>query len=288
MISSPQPSQLPKDKTLVKIAELFHERSGWKMSDRDWGKFTTAIYARMNFFKIDNPVLYYQKLIMTPKGQTEEFFRLAAMMVNNETYFFRDKGHFSSLKNEIFPALIQARGQSKFLRIWSAGCSTGEEPYSLAILIRSILPDFAGWRVTILGTDISLEAIQKARLGLYKENSLRDIPVKERSLYFSKKGEEWLLDEKYRQMVRFYQGNLVEDEFPSIATEFNHIDLIVCRNVFIYFHHAAIDKVVGKFEKTLNPGGVMLFGHGEVRIEGNPNLKAQLVSGALIYKKVVV
>lgn len=286
MISSSQPDQLPKDKTLLKIAELFHERSGWKMSDRDWGKFTTAIHARMNFFKMDNVILYYHKLILTPKGQTEEFFQLAGLMVNNETYFFRDKGHFSSLKNEIFPALIYAKAQSKVLKIWSAGCSTGEEPYSLAILIRSLLSDFAMWRVTILGSDISLEAIQKARTGLYKENSLRDIPLKDRSLYFSKQGEEWLLDEKYRQMVRFYQGNLVEDVFPSVATEFNHVDLIVCRNIFIYFHHAAIDKVVNKFEKTLNPGGVMLFGHGEVRIEGNSNLKTQLISGALIHKKV--
>src|SRR5206468_4317016 len=131
MIQPPQSGQLPKDLTLLKIAELFRERSGWKMSDRDWGKFTTAINARMNF-----------------------------------------------------------------LRIWSAGCSTGEEAYSLAILIRSLLPDFIDWKIIILGTDISSEAIQKARLGLFKENSLRDIPLKDRSMYFSKQGDQWLLDSK--------------------------------------------------------------------------------------------
>lgn len=282
----PTSQSLPDQDVLNKIADLFRERSGWKMSGRDWNKFTTAINARMNFHKIDNVMAYYNKLIMSAAGQTEEFFQLASLMANHETYFFRDKGHFTALKTIILPELIQLRRSSKILRIWSAGCSTGEEPYSLAMLIRSLLPDFIQWRITILGSDISLEAIEKARKGLYRENSLRDIELKDRPLYFSKQGNEWLLDAKFRQMVRFFQGNLVEDMFPSMLSEFNHLDLIICRNVFIYFHHTAISKVVEKFLKCLNPGGVMLFGHGEVQIHSTPEVKTQLIQGALIHKKL--
>lgn len=270
---------------MIKISDLLRDRSGWKISERDWGKFQAAIKTRMAVLKLDKIQKYHQKLILSPMGHADEFFQLTALLINPETYFFRDNGHQTALRQNILPQLIKLRSATKQLRIWSAGCSTGEEPYSLAILLRALIPEWNEWRITIIGSDISQESIQKAQKGIFKENALREIKLSERSLYFTKVGNEWLLDSKFRTMVRFYQGNLVEDLFPSSVTEFQHMDLIVCRNVFIYFHQKAINKVVEKFTKTLDPKGILLLGHGEAQIDEATGLKSELIEGALIYRK---
>lgn len=269
-----------------KIAGLFTSRSGLKIVDRDWLKFTMAVKARMKALSIPKESLYLQKLITEHAGPQDEFYQLAAQVVNPESYFFRDKGHQMALSNTIFPRLIQARSSAKRLNIWSAGCSTGEETYSLAMVLTKVLPDWGLWKINLVGTDLNVFSISKAQKGLYRQNSLRDITPAELHKYFIKTGDQWLVNPIYRSMVKFHLGNLVEDMFPSIVSEFQQMDLILCRNVFIYFQPHVVAQVVAKFAKTLQPGGILLLGHGEAQVDPSLGLKSELIPGALIYKKL--
>jgi chemotaxis protein methyltransferase CheR len=274
------------NETLAKIAEFFRQRSGLKIAGRDWHKFHEAIAERMLLLKISNIHTYYQKLLFPLGGGSDEFLQLTALVINPESYFFRDAPYLSALRDIILPRLIESCRPSRQLRIWSAGCSTGEEAYSIAILLSALLPLKEHWQVMIVGTDICEESIAKALRGIYKESSLRDLSEAERHSYFTKNSNnEWLLREKYRTMVKFQQGNLVEDQFPSTVTEFHDMDLIICRNVFIYFHPTAIYTSVTKLANTLKPGGIFIPGHGEVQAADFPSLKGELLPGVFLFKK---
>ncbi len=137
----------------------------------------------------------------------------------------------------------------------------------------------------IVGTDISYEAINKARLGTYKDNALRGLSSFDRSKYFMKEDNEWVLDKNFSSLVQFQQGNLIDDNFPTTQGELHDIDLIICRNVFIYFHQTAIENVMKKFELTLNPGGFLLLGHGEAQSDQGGNLKSHFIPGSFVFEK---
>jgi len=282
-------SQMPEIKDsdiLVKIADLFRLRSGWKIAGRDWVKFHSCVMQRIALLKLDKMSSYYQKLVLPQPKLSDEFCNLASLMVNSESYFFRDKGQQAALQNHIFPTLIKAKSASKQLKIWSAGCSTGEEAYSLAMMLSFILPNWREWKLTILGTDLNGDSIKKAEKGEYRENSMRDVDIVDKNRFFTKVDKTWHVLPTYQPMVKFQQGNLVEDQFPSLISEFQNMDLIVCRNVFIYFNQEAITRVVQKFAKTLQRGGILMLGHGEAQVDETWGLKGELLPGALIYKKM--
>ena len=268
-----------------KIIDLIRQRSGLKMVERDLKKFVSSMEGRMAVLNMTNAQDYCQKILMSHPGAEDEFIKLTSLIVNHETYFFRDLGHCAALEKVIIPQLIENHLNYRTLKVWSAGCSTGEEAYSLAIMFFRALPSWENWRVLILGTDISYAAVEKARLARYKENSMRTVCAKERLKYFSKEGDEWVLDPKIVSMVKFSQANLIDNAFPNTQSDFHTIDLIVCRNVFIYFHQQAIAQIMQKFEQTLAPGGILLLGHGEAGDSDMGSLKSHLIPGSFFFEK---
>jgi chemotaxis protein methyltransferase CheR len=191
---------------------------------------------------------------------------LVAPIVVGETYFFRNQAHFNALRTQVFPALIQARRgtSSKQLRVWSAGCATGEEPYSLAILLREIIPDIDAWYITILATDINAESLQRARRGRYGKSAFRnETPARTRDEWFTAKDDGYELDPTIKRMVVFAPLNLVQDEYPSLATSTLHMDLIICRNVTIYFDPETTRQVIERFHCALVDDGWLIVGHSE-------------------------
>lgn len=205
---------------------------------------------------------------------------------NGETYFFRDRGQFDLLRLCLLPELITRRCRAKTLRLWSAGCSSGEEAYSLAMLVDTLLParDGDGWEIFILGSDIDQTALEKARRGRYRQWSFRMAPPTLQHQYFQHQGDEWLLDERIRRMVTFRAGDLISEPFSD--GELRDMDLILCRNVFIYFAADAVTAVADKFAGALSEGGYLLTGHTELIGHRLRNLRSRLFAEGVVYQRL--
>ena len=213
---------------------------------------------------------------------------LAAQLTIGETYFFRDPAVFTALAAEVFPALVREReGRAKTLRIWSAGCCTGEEPYSVAIALRTAIPDIDDWQVTILATDINPRFLHKAVAGVYGPWSFRGVPEETRGAWFRQTGKaQYEILPRIRKMVSFAALNLVEDVSPSLATNTNAMDLIFCRNVLMYFSRPQLRRVVGNFQRSLVEGGRLVVSVTEAARELFEGFTPGTLPGVGLYRKV--
>ena len=210
-------------------------------------------------FHFDNVIPFIDWLVnqqLSPE-QTET---LASFLTIGETYFCREKKALDYLEFEYLPELINKRKDNvKRLKIWSAGCATGEEPYSVAILLKRVIPDIKNWDIKILATDINAAFLKKARRGLYNKWSFRGNPDSFKKNHFQKtlKGK-YQINSNIKRMVSFSYLNLAIDTYPSLINETNAIDIILCRNVLIYFSVDGIKTVTSNFYNSLIDGGVLL------------------------------
>lgn len=217
----------------------------------------------------------------------ERLETLAAYLTVGETYFFRNKADFGALENIILPALASGENGGESLRVWSAGCATGEEPYSLAMLLDGLSPALSGRGVSILATDINSRALLEAGRGVYGAWSFREVPPRFTEKYFTKTRDKKLaLLPRIKKMVGFSYLNLVEDSYPSLLTSTNAMDLILCRNVLMYFRPDLAEAVLRKFQAALKDGGWLILGptEGPLNFHGS-GLKAAQLPGATIYRK---
>ena len=185
---------------------------------------------------------------------------MAGYLTIGETYFLRESRSFEALEQEIIPAIIRTRqGGEQRLRVWSAGCATGEEPYTIAIILHRMREALRGWELSILATDINPQALAKAKEGVYTEWSFRNTPAEFKEHYFKKIGEgRFALRSKIRAMVNFSYLNLVEDIYPALPTGTNAIDIIFCRNVLMYFTPERAREVVDHFHRSLLDQGWLI------------------------------
>ena len=203
---------------------------------------------------------YLGHLSASPKGSAE-WRALAEQLTVNETFFFRNTDNFLALAELVLPERIRAKSQTKQLRILSAGCASGDEPYSLAIMVREALPDFDAWDVKIMGIDINPAILLKATQARYSEWSLRATSEEVRQRYFRADGANFVLVPEIQKMVRFEERNLVDDDplfWKSLAC-----DLVFCRNVLMYFTPETARGVVHRIGQALLPGGFLFLGHAE-------------------------
>jgi chemotaxis protein methyltransferase CheR len=216
-------------------------------------------------------------------GQAWE--ELLAELTIGETYFFRNGPQFAALRDHILPEIIGRRAGMRSLRIWSAGCATGEEPYSLAMLLDEILPDRASWQVTILATDINPRFLERAREGLYGEWSFRETSAPRRARFFTPEGSRWRLKPQIRQAVQFAPLNLVAEGYPSIANGTCALDLVLCRNVTIYFAEATTRAIAQRMYGALSPGGWLVVGHAEPQAGVYAQFDVQNFPETVVYRK---
>ena len=212
---------------------------------------------------------------------------LAGHLTIGETYFFRDKKIFEVLASNVLPALIAARrGREQRLRLWSAACCTGEEPYSLAILLRQVMPDIADWHVTILATDINARFLAKAAGGVYGDWSFRDAPsgLKERYFHPTTDGR-YAVRPEIKQLVTFEHLNLVQDAYPSLATDTNAMDVIFCRNALMYFTPAQAGKAIGRLHHALVDDGWLVVSPSEASHEIFRQFFTRNFPGVILYQK---
>lgn len=183
-------------------------------------------------------------------------------MTTNETSFFRDSQPFKQFKSAVLPALMARRAAEKSIRIWCAGCSTGQEPYSLAMVLQEERARLQGWQIEILGTDLSSDLLAKAKTGLYTQFEIqRGLPVVYLVKYFAQIGEKWELSDGIRQMVSYQQFNMLDDPSPL-----GSFDVVFCRNVLIYFDRSDRSAVLGKVAARMPADGVLSLGVAETVI----------------------
>jgi len=180
-------------------------------------------------------------------------------MTTNESFFFRDIKPFDQFKSLVLPRLLQARATTRRIRIWSAACSSGQEPYSLAMILREEGPKLAGWRFEIVATDISAEMLEKSKAGLYSQFEVqRGLPVQYLVKYFTQMGDKWKIDPSLREIIRFREFNLLNDPAPL-----GHFDVVFCRNVLIYFDNETKRQILDRVSRILLPDGYLYLGGAE-------------------------
>jgi chemotaxis protein methyltransferase CheR len=197
------------------------------------------------------------------------------LLSTNVTSFFRDRGHYDYLERELFTAI--ARGNitlpGKKLRLWSAGCSTGCEPYTLAMVVSEFTRELSGWDIQILATDLSNYAVEEARKGAYAADVIKDLPKELLARHFTKSGDLWEVKPHLRDMVRVGQLNLME-KWPMRGP----FDVIFCRNVMIYFDGPTRERLVNRFASLLRPGGIFAVGSAETLAGMNVPLRSAMPS----------
>jgi chemotaxis protein methyltransferase CheR len=214
----------------------------------------------------------------------QEQKKLLGLLTVGETYFFRYLAHFDALIHHVLPELIVRNRTRRSLRIWSAGCSTGEEPYTLAMLLCEHFPQLADWDVQILGTDINKVALRRASEGSYGPRALRVTDAVYREKYFQRAGSAYVVDARIRDMVRFAYLNLQTGAFPSADNGTSDVDILFCRNVMIYFRLGTTRRIVEKFSRCLSPGGFLFLGHAETLINISDRFQRQHQAGGFYYQ----
>lgn len=213
--------------------------------------------------------------------------KLASYLTIGETYFFREKKALEFLEYKYLPELIsKRRDKNKTLKIWSAGCSSGEEPYTIAILLKRIIPNIKNWDITILGTDINHKFLQKAKSGIYSKWSFRGIPESYKSEYFEEiDASKYKIKSSIMEMVDFSYLNLANPPYYPSKRNSNFFDVIFCRNVLIYFSHEGIQMVTENFYNNLRKGGVLLLSPVETSNLIHKSFNRLPYNGITIYEK---
>lgn len=243
-----------------KLAKIIYDRAGIHFPETKKYVLESRLARRLNELDMDNYDTYIAFLTMGPYQQ-EEFQEMFNKITINETSFFRNEPQLDVFEKQILPELLEARKGVKRLRIWSAACSSGEEPYTLAIMIhRSLGLRLMDWRVEILGTDISELALETAQSGKYTDYALRSTPPLVKQRYFKHEGAFWVLDPTIKSMVNFEVHNLKD---RLAAKRHGQWDAIFCRNVLIYFDNPMKEQVIKTFWEQLRPDGTLFIGHSE-------------------------
>ncbi len=281
MTSAAPPGLTPADQ--ARFSALVRSASGIEVPEARQAELEQALHqAQAAIGAPDREALYQHLAGANGRAALEA---LVEALTIGETHFFRNRPQFEALANHILPELIERRRASRQLRLWSAGCASGEEPYSLAILLEQLLPDLAEWQVLILATDLNRQALAKAERGLYSPWSFREVPAGVQATYFTARERQFEIVPRLRQRVTFSYLNLAEDSYPSLLNHTQAMDLIVFRNVLIYFGPATTTLVVNRLHSALAEGGWLVVGHADNSSNAFDQFKLRNFPGTVAYRK---
>jgi chemotaxis protein methyltransferase CheR len=271
---------------LAEVSGLIAARMGLHFPEERWPDLARGLNTagpELGFHDLETCARWLVTRELTVR-QTET---LASHLTVGETYLFRDPASFEILEQNILPPIVAKRAEaSRTLRLWSAGCCTGEEAYSLAISCARALPDVRAWNVSILATDINPKFLARAAAGVYSEWSFRGTPAWVRERFFSPKPDKKLaIDRGLQALVRFGYLNLAEDAYPSLHTGTNAMDVIFCRNVLMYFTLEHQRRVVAALHHSLVDGGYLFVNPAEASASLFPMFAQEHADGVILYRK---
>lgn len=223
----------------------------------------------------------YYRYLLYHKNRDEELASIIDIVTVNETYFFREQNQLKTFSEEILPEIRQTNKDKKRLRIWSAGCSTGEEPYTVAMLVLE-KGHFRDWNIEIFGSDINQRVLQVARSGIYRKNSFRTTDPYFLRKYFKEENGLSRISDNVKQYVNFTHLNLLD---PFKVKLIGTMDIIFCRNVLIYFDHSSRKKAIEMFYERLVDGGYLLLGHAESLINLSTAFTLRHFKYDMVYQK---
>ena len=268
------------DEEFKLLSDLIYNYCGLTFTGSQKILFQKRVKSRVEKLRLSSFKEYYQFLKYDPKKE-EELKTLVDILTVNETYFFREPAQFDALLNHVLPEL--SKNGHKQIKIWSAACSTGAEPYTIAILLKEKQPLDSSHRIDIIGTDISISALEEARKAVYTEAAFRSTPPQIKQKYFTKTQEGYYqLKPEIKRMVTFRYLNLLNKTQMSMM---KNIHVIFCRNVLIYFDVEAKKKVVESFYQSLVKGGYLFIGQSESLFKVTNLYKLVPTSKVLLYKK---
>ena len=265
------------------LRDFVHEHFGIYFDDAQRESLRTRLVGRLSSLDLLSFEEYYQYLRFGP-DRTNELHRMISHLTNNETYFYRERAQLDVFANTVLKKVRERRtlASCRELRILSAGCSTGEETHTLAMIVYDSGQFFWNWDVHVFGLDVDRVALDKARRGVYFHNSFRATEEGLRDRHFHPQGSGAAVKDVIRKLVKFHQGNLVDG---ATYEAFKPLDAVVCRNVLIYFSDHAIKKVIDHFYEALLPGGYLLLGHAESLSRITDAFVPIRFPGAMIYQK---
>ena len=239
------------------IAQMLYQRSGLVITQEKAYLLESRLNPVARKWDLDG----FDALIAAVKNKKDErlLVDVTEAMTTNESFFFRDNRPFDQFKEIVLPHLLEARAARKQIRIWSAACSSGQEPYTLAMILKEEAAKLAGWNLEIIATDLSTEILDKAKAGLYSQFEVqRGLPISYLMKYFSQQGEKWQISDEIRSMVSYRPFNLLEN--PSQLGTF---DVVFCRNVLIYFDQATKGQVLSRIAQIMPADGFLYLGGAE-------------------------
>jgi chemotaxis protein methyltransferase CheR len=263
------------------LSELIQTQFGLSFDGGRRDILDSRLRSRMRELKLESLREYYLHLRFHPDREAE-LTRLACLITNNETYFFRETHQFDILVRHILPPLKRSL-KERPLKILCAGCSSGEEAYSLVIALQNAGLETAGITWEIDAHDVDAEQIARGREALYDQSSLRTCDAETRRRYFTLVDGCFRLKDRYRQGVRFFETNLVA---PKRALGRGVYDVILCRNMLIYFAQSAFTSVIDLFGESVRPGGYLMLGHSESLLDRNSPFVPVLLDGSVVYRKL--
>lgn len=273
---------------LASIINLIHERTGIVLIDDH--RIHTAKRALEQLIadvQVHDLAGLYVKLAALHTDHAL-WKQLVQALTIGETYFFRNSAYINALQNHVWPQIIQEKRQRGHhsLRVWSAGSSTGEEIYTMAMMLRDLISDHDQWSFYLVGTDINDEFLERARRAVYRGHSFRsETPSHIQPRWFTQQADGYHLKPEVKQMVHFKKLNLVEELYPSVVNGFEDFDLILCRNVTIYFDDETTRKVLDRLRLSLRDGGWLIIGHAEPMLVKSLDLQAHTFNNAVFYQR---
>lgn len=271
---------------LLRFSDLLLKRYGLRFAESRFTELEHGIrqaFAASTCANIDE----FYDLVETPQAGSVEMDLLVNSVTVSETHFFRDEAQIDAIYSHVLPQIIKRKQVLRTLRIWSAGCASGEEPYSLAMLLRELLPDVDQWSITILATDINTASLERARQAVYGSWAFREERAKAlRPRYFdSVPNNRFALIPEVRRMVTFNKLNLVEPCYPAYESNTMMMDLIICRNVTIYFNEMITRWVVDRFHDALVDGGWLVVGHSEPSVDIYRRFRVRNFPNTVLYQR---
>jgi chemotaxis protein methyltransferase CheR len=260
------------------IRSLVRQRSAVVLESEKAYMVETRLLALARREGFDSMAEFVARMRAAPNSGLQQ--RVVEALANNETSFFRDLHPFEALRLRILPELMQRRAAERCLHIWCAACSSGQEPYSIAMLIRDYFPTLESWNIRIMGTDLSAEITRRAREGRYCQLDVnRGLPARLLVKYFEKVGTDWRIKDEIRRMVEFRLINLI-DAWPIFPPQ----DIILLRNVLIYFDVATKKQILAKLRRVLRPDGYLFLGGAETTLNLDDAFDRVQVDRACCYR----
>ena len=239
------------------ICQILRERSGLVLTNDKAYLLESRLLPVARKWKLAT----FDDLVRTIRTRMDESIirDVVEAMTTNESFFFRDTKPFDQFKALVLPALLKSRAASRTIRIWSAACSSGQEPYSLAMILSEMAAQLNGWKIEIVGTDLSSEILNRAKEGMYSQFEVqRGLPITMLVKYFAQIGDRWQINAKIRGMVQYREFNLLQDPTPL-----GRFDVVFCRNVLIYFDQPTKTRVLNNVAKMMPEDGFLFLGGAE-------------------------